>query len=174
MRIRVSVRQKKIMEGIGIRRLIGIFVLLCFVFLGGCKEESSENYEGIAKNEIELIKNNSNTEFLYEYRGRSGNWVAVYVFYKMKNDEYHLSKPFLKYIGTGQTPTGQLSYVFTAGRETGKGAGNLNPNKNGIYDLGTYGSGGLGPAEDDNFQVKMQVMWEGETEEIDLELTSNS
>ncbi|MDQ0899921.1 hypothetical protein [Paenibacillus sp. V4I7] len=148
-------------------RLIGIFFLLCFVFLGGCKE-SSDIYEGIAKSEFELIKNNSNTEFVYEYSGRSENWVAVYVFYKMKNEEHHLSKPFLKYIGTGQTPTGQLSYEFTAGRETGKGTQSAS-SKTGIYNLGTYGSGGLGPAEDDNFQVKMQVVWNGQTEKIDLE-----
>lgn len=154
-----------------LKRIIGI-ILLCAIALSGCKEKSSF-YSGIEKNDITDISNAKNIEFVHEYKGHTDNWAAVYIVYKMKDNENHTSKLLLKYIGKKPEPTGELRYAFkTEGGGSGSGTLSDNVSEAGIYHLGSSGGNGAIAAKDS--LVKMQVYWNRRnTEAIELKPEMN-
>ncbi len=147
------------------KRIIGI-IFLCVIVLNGCVMKSNY-YSGIEKKDISEVTNTKNIEFVYEYKGHTDNWAAVYIVYKFKDNDNHTSKMLLKYIGKKPGPTGELKYAYqTEGGGNGSGTMSNAEAENKIYNLGYSGSNGAIAAEDSI--VMMQVNWNGETEEIEL------
>lgn len=156
------------MKGRGeLKRIIGI-IFLCVFVLNGCTTKNNY-YSGIEKNDVLEIYNVKNIDFVYEYKGHSDSWAAVYVVYKTKDNDNHTSRMLLKYIGQNPLPTGELSYSYTTeGGGSGSGSRTLSngESKTGIYYLGSSGGNGSIAAEDS--LVKMQVDWNGTAEVVEL------
>ncbi|MBW7454757.1 hypothetical protein ACFOLF_26085 [Paenibacillus sepulcri] len=152
------------------KRIIGI-IFICIFVLTGCTEENNY-YTDIEKDDIPDIKNAQNIEFIYEYKGHTDNWAAVYIVYKMKDNDNHITKMSLKYIGKKTIPTGKLSYAYdTEGGGSGSGTLPTDQSKSGIYNLGSSGGNGAIAAKDSI--VKMQVNWNENTEMMELKPDMN-
>ncbi|TFE25242.1 hypothetical protein [Cohnella luojiensis] len=152
------------------KRIFGI-LFLYVVVLSGCTGES-RLYSGIEKSDIVDISNVKNIEFIYQYKGHTENWAAHYIVFKMKDNDNHTSKMLLKYIGKKPGPTGELRYAYqTEGGGDGSGTMSNAESENQIYNLGSSGGNGAIAAEDSI--VKMQVYWNGNTEDFELKPEMN-
>lgn len=58
----------------------------------GCATKNNY-YSGIEKNDVLEIYNVKNIDFVYEYKGHSDSWAAVYVVYKTKDNDNHWHIP---------------------------------------------------------------------------------
>lgn len=149
----------------GLKRIMGM-IFLCVIVLSGCMVKKND-YAGMEKNDISALHDAQNIDFVYEYKGHTANWAAVYMVYKMKDSDNHTSRMLLKYVGKTTLPTGELSYKFdTAGGNDGSGSLSTADSNDGIYNLGL--SEGNGSIASRNAIVNMQVNWNGRTETIEL------
>jgi hypothetical protein len=148
-----------------LKRIIGI-IFLCVIVLSGCIV-TNNYYSRIEKKDISDLNDTQNIEFVYEYKGHTDNWAAVYFVYKLKDNDNHTSKMLLKHIGKQPLPNGELSYKFdTVGGGDGAGSLSTADSKDGIYNLGSSESNGSLVSQ--NSIVKMQVNWNGLAETIEL------
>jgi len=141
-------------------------MFVCLIVLSGCSD-SSDFYSDIEKNDISDILNDTNMEYVQEHKGHSDNWAAVYVAYKAKDEDKYSTKLYLRYIGTKPNPTGEISFNYDAGTDTGSGTASFKdePEK-GVYYLGSSASNKSMPTKDS--QVKLQIEWNKKLEAIEL------
>jgi hypothetical protein len=149
------------------RSLLGI-IFLFVLLISGCSEENND-YSGIEKNDIAEISNSKFMEFVYQYKGSTDNWAANYIVYKMKNTDNHTSRLLLKYIGPeSERPTGEFKYKYQT-ESGGSGSGTLSNAeiiKGDIFSQGISGGNGALAAQDS--LVKVEVYWNGNTENFEL------
>ncbi len=150
-----------------------VFILYTWVFpsmeqRASGPEENSNVYSGIEKNDIPDISNAHNIEFAYEYKGQSNKWAAVYVVYKMKDNNKGITKLLLKYIGEKPNPTGQINFAFDSGNDVRSGTMSfIDEPKDGIYYLGSFPTGTEAVLYKDVI-VKLQINWNAYSEKLEL------
>ncbi|CAH1225247.1 hypothetical protein PAECIP111892_05586 [Paenibacillus auburnensis] len=144
-----------------------ILLLLSAMLVGGCSGKDNV-YSGIEQQDLTGIKTAKELDYIYAYKGHTGNWASTYYVYQKKDSDSHVSKVFLKYIGKEPGPSGEMKYAYTT-EGGGGGSGTLfdaeSPSV--IYNLG--GSGGTGAVAGQDSIVKMHVEWSGGSENIELE-----
>lgn len=143
-----------------------ILLLLSAMLVGGCSGKDNV-YSGIEQQDLTGIKTAKELDYIYAYKGHTGNWASTYYVYQKKDSDSHVSKIFLKYIGKEPGPSGEMKYAYTT-EGAGGGSGTLSEaeSPSDIYNLG--GSGGTGSVAGQDSVVKMHVEWSGGSEDIEL------
>lgn len=134
-------------------------VILSIVMLSGCSKEANNNtFAGIEKSDISDLANESNVA---EFKGSSENWAAVYFNYTGK-DNSEQKRIYLKYIGDGSSPTGDINYNYDLGNAN-VGSGSVTfkvaPEK-GIYYLGPIAKNEA--KKDKSNSMNLQIIWNGD------------
>ncbi len=80
-----------------LKRLM-ILMLLSAMLAGGCGGKDNM-YSGIEQQDLTEIKTAKELDYIYAYKGHTGNWASTYYVYQKKDSDSHVSKFFLKYIG---------------------------------------------------------------------------
>ncbi|MBO7748737.1 hypothetical protein I8J29_31665 [Paenibacillus sp. MWE-103] len=149
-------------------RMILTFLLASTLLLSGCKQNENDVYIGMQRNTIQDLKSGREMDYIYEFRGHSKHWAALYITYKPKGEENHTSRLFMKYIGKDPRPSGQLRYEYdTVGGGDGNGTLPSVDKIGNVYSLGS--SGGNGSTANPDSSVKMQVWWNKTSETIQLD-----
>lgn len=149
------------------KKLFYLLLLLCTFLISGCSENDSI-YSGIEKKDLPGIKSADELKYIYEYKGYTDNWASTYYVYQKKDSDSHVTRLMLKYIGEEPGPSGELKYSYsTEGGGSGSGMMEEATSPSVIYNLGN--SGGTGSTPDQDSVVKMQVEWNGGTEDFELE-----
>ncbi|WP_219835590.1 hypothetical protein [Paenibacillus sp. R14(2021)] len=146
------------------KRLIQLLIWITFL-LSGCTLHASR-YAGIEAKDILSNTERSHADLLYEFKGSTEHWAANYIIYREKGQEKYVDRFFLKYVDKSSQPKGEIHYAYKS--EAGGGDGNVPANfsKEGIYNLGQ--SGGIGMIPRQESTVKIQIQWNGHSEEIEL------
>lgn len=128
--------------------------------------DSNDHYSFIEEFVIKDILNDSNMEYV-KFKGHGENWAAVYIAYKVRDNDKFSTDLYVKYIGEKPNPTGTIKYYYDAGSDTGSGSTTYEDEpENGIYLLGISGS--FEPLPTKDYKMKLLIEWDKESELIEL------
>ncbi|MFB9275996.1 hypothetical protein [Cohnella cellulosilytica] len=141
------------------KRLIRIVLFVfCVIVISSCKANTNF-YSGITYEDIAGPSAPDNAEFVREFKGHGDSWAAVNIVYKKKNDNEFIGKWYVKYIGKEASPTGEISYNYSAGDDKGSGAMTfIQPPDAGIYYMGQLPSRISLPNDDS--VIDLQLVWD--------------
>ncbi|MBB3110814.1 hypothetical protein FHS18_002881 [Paenibacillus phyllosphaerae] len=140
-------------------------ILLCVIVLAGCTDNSPHNGV-IIKKEIYPELMDPDNEYVYEFRGHSSNWEAVFFIYKTKTAERAATKTVLVYTGKDSLPTGELSAPYIAQDITGGGSLTIDKApEQGIY---VFGPSAFPASPDQESPIQLLVHWSTHAEVIEL------